>query len=237
MKIFNRKDGFTLIEMLLVVAIIVLLVSMVIGVAKRVDDQGKERLCRETITLIGNALEQFRDFDYEYKHGDFAGLVFPLDCNDFLVADLELILRKALYPVALPITVGISQSEPIHDPNYSGSEALYFILNQVPDCRTALGKIDKSLLASNGKNGAPMNITITSGTIISTYPLMRIIDPWKTPLRYDYYPDYADYIIDYPTNTWFQYIGYRGSNKLTFPVITSAGADKKFDTDDDITNR
>ncbi len=67
MKPGSLKSGFTLIEMLLVVAIIAILVSMVVGIAKRIDDQGKERLCRNTIALIGNALEQFRDFGYEYK--------------------------------------------------------------------------------------------------------------------------------------------------------------------------
>ena len=98
------KSCFTLIETLLVVAIIAILVSMVIGVAKRVDDQSKERLCRNTIALIGNALEQFRDFGYEYKSNDYAGLTFPLDCNNLNTTDtdpylnLRDVLRNAIYP-------------------------------------------------------------------------------------------------------------------------------------------
>jgi prepilin-type N-terminal cleavage/methylation domain-containing protein len=227
MKTGSKNSGFTLIEMMLVVAIIVILVSMVVGIAKRIDDQGKERLCRDTIALVGNALEQFRDFGYEYKDTDYAGLAFPLDCNGFIATDIQTTLNNAL-----AATTVISQVEPIHDPNYSGSEVLYFILSQVPDCRPTLDKIDKSLLTNAGTNGAPINITTISGT----YPFTRIIDPWSKPLRYDYYPDYADYILANPTKTWTDYIEYRNSAKLTFPVITSAGADKTFGTSDDISN-
>ena len=98
------KTGFTLIEMVMVIAIIAILVSMVIHIAKRIGDQSKERLCRETITLIGNALEQFRDFGYEYKDADYAGLTFPLDCNDYDITtsvfpypNLQDTLHDALY--------------------------------------------------------------------------------------------------------------------------------------------
>ena len=84
MKTRAYKTGFTLIEMIVVIAIIAILVSMVATIAKRIDDQGKERLTRATITLLGNALEQFRDFGYEYKDTtNYAGLVFPLDCNGY----------------------------------------------------------------------------------------------------------------------------------------------------------
>ena len=236
MKSGSSNNGFTLIEMVLVIAIIVILVSMIVGVAKRMDDQGKERLCKNTLTLIGNALEQFRDFGYEYKDANYAGLVFPLDCNNFSYVDLQNTLRYALYPppppppvitVYLPITSG-------YDPNFAGSAALYFILSQVPDCRTTLDKIDKSLLTTTGTDGFEMKIivrVIFVSITDNTYPFTRIIDPWGTTLRYDYYPDFADYV-----GTWQNYIIYRDSAKLTFPVITSAGPDKKFGTNDDISN-
>ncbi len=225
------KSGFTLIEMVLVVAIIVLLVSMVIGIAKRIDDQGKERLCRDTLALIGNALEQFRDFGYEYKHSDFDGLDFPLDCNGMSDTALETILRNALYPASSPIAVDINQPEPIHDPTYSSSEALYFILSQVPECRTTLDKIDKSLLANKNKDGVKIDVIIlTSGVTTAKYPFTRIVDPWKKTLRYDYYPDLKDYAGTQP------YLVYRDFAKRTFPVVTSAGPDGQFDTFDDISS-
>jgi type II secretory pathway pseudopilin PulG len=222
MKSGSSNNGFTLIEMVLVIAIIIILVSMIVGVAKRMDDQGKERLCKNTITLVGNALEQFRDFGYEYKDANYAGLVFPLDCNGFSTDDLRTTLSHALYPssvtVLFPITSG-------YDPNFAGSAALYFILSQVPDCRTTLDKIDKSLLTTTGTDGSSIYVElIVSGVVTTTYPFTRIIDPWGTTLRYDYYDEVA--YPSYPDPT----------TKRTFPVITSAGPDKKFGTNDDISN-
>jgi len=221
MKLRGQKSGFTLIEMVVVMAIIVILVSLVIGVARRVDEQGKIRLCRNTLAIIDNALEQFRDFGYEYRNGfSGQGLAFPLDCNNFVAADLTVVIQAAL---DLPPSVVINIVDPCQLDN-SGSEALYFFLSQVPDCRATLGKIDKSLLTNNVKGTtAAQTITFTSSS--QTSPFMRFIDPWKMPLRYDYYgklplsifPDLA--------------------TKKTFPIITSAGPDKKFDTSDDIINR
>jgi prepilin-type N-terminal cleavage/methylation domain-containing protein len=220
MKTSGKNCGFTLIEMLLVVAIIALLVSMMVGVAKRIDDQGKERLCRDTIELIGNALEQFRDFGYEYKGGySGLGLTFPLDCNGFFAVDLQTALGNALAAGII-----ITPAEPIHDISFSGSEVLYFILSQVPDCRVTLDKVDKSLLTNKGDNGPAIEIEISIGATTTTLPFTRIVDPWGEALRYDYYEKDAGLMPLLDT-------------KKTFPVITSAGADKQFDTKDDVSNR
>jgi prepilin-type N-terminal cleavage/methylation domain-containing protein len=224
MKTRGQIKGLTLVEMLVVVAIIVLLVSMVVGVAKRIDDQSKERLCRSTITLIDNALEQFRDFGYEYKDPNFAGLTFPLDCNDiFTVNDLQNTLRNALYLPSTTVTITVSAR---YDPIFSGSEVLYFVLSQVPDCRLTLGKIDKSLLTNiDADKSTEITIEINSAGIITTLPFTRIIDPWGTALRYNYYDKLTPSLLpDLKT-------------KKTFPVITSAGPDGKFDTSDDVSNR
>lgn len=233
MKTRAFKTGFTLIEMVLVVAIIAILVSMIVGVTRRFDNQGKERLCRGTITLLSVALGQFRDFGYEYKNTDYTGLVFPLDCNSYYAVNLETTLRDALYPG----TTIIITPEPAHDPNFSGSEVLYFCLSKIPDCRATLDKIDKSLLTNKGNDKVTdIFITITSGATITNLPFTRIIDPWGTTLRYDYYPEYAAYMAVTAGGTWANYIIYRDSAKRTFPVITSAGPDKNFDTADDISN-
>jgi prepilin-type N-terminal cleavage/methylation domain-containing protein len=228
MKTCRQNSGFTLVEMLIVIAIVIILVSMVVGITKHVEDQGKVRLCKSTIELVGNALEQFRDFDYEYKNVNYSGLSFPLDCTGFLVqgpTGLNQTLRDALYPPAPPVVlVDINQIETIHDPCYSGSEVMYFVLSQIPDCRTTLGKIDKSLLTNAGNNGPPIDIIITIGGVATKRPLTRIIDPWGSTLRYEYYDVYPVTLLP------------NQDTKKTFPVITSAGPDKQFDTADDISN-
>jgi type II secretory pathway pseudopilin PulG len=203
--------------MLAVLAIIMLLVGMLAGVAARITTQGKERLTRDTIALIGNALEQFRDFDYKYKDPGFAGLTFPLDCNGFIDSSFTNTIEFAQ---GLGVgTVTINSADPNQRDN-SGSEALYFFLNQVPDCRKTLDKIDKSLISNKTKNGVELQLVING----VSHPLYRFIDPWGTALRYDYYDEWQNDAL------------IRLRDKKTFPLITSAGADRRFGTNDDISN-
>jgi type II secretory pathway pseudopilin PulG len=213
----GQKSGLTLIEMLAVLAIIMLLVGMLAGVAARITTQGKERLTRDTIALIGNALEQFRDFDYQYKDAAFAEFDFPLDCNYFSPAAIQ-----TTFASALAATVALAGGT--HDPNFSGSEGLYFFLSQVPSSRTTIDKVDKTLLTDKDRFGNRMTITITTLGGVTVYPLLRFIDPWGTALRYDYYFEVAPPQL--PNPAW----------KRTFPEITSAGPDRRFGTNDDISN-
>ncbi len=229
MKTRGYKSGFTLVEMVVVVAVIVLLVSMVVGVARHIDAQGKERLCRDTIALLGNALEQFHDFGYEYRD-NYAdrGLVFPLDCNDDSSAAARRDALVSTIKDSLEVmTVTIEPVNParpiVHQYEYSGSEGLYFFLSQVPDCRKTLDKIDRSLLTNKDNNGNEMKLVINTPAGPS-FPLVRIIDPWKVPLRYDYYDDSLSPLPPNP------------ATRKTFPLITSAGPDGLFDTSDDISN-
>jgi prepilin-type N-terminal cleavage/methylation domain-containing protein len=214
MKRRQNKTGVTLVEILVVVAIIAILVTMVIGIAARIDTQGKERLTKNTFALLTAALGQFGDYGYSYSDPCDADFKFPLDCNGFSDTQLRNALQAAQGVTSVTSITGA------HDPNYSGSEALYFFLSRVPDCRETLGKIDKSLISQKDSDGDDMTIEIDG----KFYPLLRIIDPWRETLRYDYYND---------TGT----LAERMKSKKTFPVITSAGPDKEFGSADDIRNR
>jgi len=219
MKNCRFKTGFTLVEMLIVIGIIAVLASMVIGIASRIGTQAKEQLAENTFELINAALGQFHDYGYNYKDSDYDGFDFPLDCNGFSESDLKDELEKAL-----DVTVVIGGG--VHDANYSGSEALYFFLSRVPECRQTLEKIDGSLMTDKGSDKQPINITIYFGGEARVYQLLRLVDPWGRTLRYSYYEnDHED--SDEPD------IGERRN----FPLITSAGPDGVFGTRDDITNR
>jgi hypothetical protein len=193
---------------------------MVIGIAARIDTQGKEQLTKSTIALLTAALGQFGDYGYSYSDPCDADFKFPLDCNNFLQNDLENALKDALGMTTTPAITPVGA----HDPNYSGSEALYFFLSRVPESRETLDKIDKSLITSKGSNGADMTITIDT----KSYPLMRIIDPWGETLRYSYYKNSHELGLSSEPDP---------CSPRTFPLITSSGPDKEFGSADDITSR
>ena len=213
---FRQSTGLTLIEMVIVVAIIAILATIVIGIATRISNQSKEQLTKNTFALLNAALGQFRDYEYRYRHPDYHDLDFPLDCNGLLQSQLEITLIKALGATSVSI-IPLN----IHSPNYSGSEVLYFFLRKLPTSRQTLEKIDDSLITNLGSDKQPMKIIING----RTYSLFRIIDPWGTTLHYDYY---NELIID-PV--------LRNKGKKSFPTIISSGPDRIFRTNDDITNK
>jgi len=226
MKNCKQKFGVTLVEILVVVVVIAILAGMVIGLARRIDNQGKEQLVKSTFEILNCALEQFADYGYRYKNntdsayvyapseGEFyIGLDFPLDCNDYPTAQLETTLAKTLLGSG-NVAIG---PVGVHDPNFSGSEAMYLFLSKLPESRETLERIDRSLITNKDSYGNEMKIDVGG----NVYPLLRVIDPWGKTLRYDYYDEFT--------------LG--PDSKKTFPVITSAGPDRAFDTADDISSR
>jgi len=217
MKSCEHKQGVTLVEMLIVVAIIAMLAAMVIGIAGRIQIRKGEKLTEETFALLNAALGQFHEYGFRYDEAsDYNSFDFPLDCNGFDWNELEATLADAL---GTPLIID-PNGNGNHDPNYySGSEALYFLLSRVPDSRATLDEIDSSLITNKGFNRDDMSITVDG----RGYPLLRIIDPWGRTLRYDYYDEDDD-----PPDP---------EETRTFPLIISAGPDRVFGTDDDITSR
>jgi len=214
MKTCKYKIGFTLVEMVVVIAIVAVLATMVVGIAAHINSKKDQKRARRTIVLLSTALGQFHDYDFDYnKDSDYTAFGFPLDCNDFLTDDIKKTLGDALgYG-----DVAISGA---HDPDYSGNEVMYLLLSMVPASRATLEKIDKKLITNLGFDRQPMEITIGSGEDAKRHPLLRVTDPWGTTLRYEYYDD-----KDHP------------EDKRSFPLVTSAGPDRSFGTGDDITNR
>jgi prepilin-type N-terminal cleavage/methylation domain-containing protein len=231
------KTGLTLVEMLVVVAIIAILITMVIGVAARIDTQGKEQLTKNTFALLDAALSQFQDYGYEYKlvpnpltnEAEFyRSLDFPIDCNGLNYTNLKSEWGRALgsaYSTAIKIEKGGSEiTDGTYDPCYSGSAVMYFFLNVVPESQQTLDKINGKLITNLDKDGKDMKLITTLGVETKEYPLLRVIDPWGKTLRYDYYDETGTYTKKKDTIR-------------AFPVITSAGPDKEFGNADDIKSR
>ena len=218
MRIKRCNAAFSLIEMLVVVAVIAVLVTIVISVTARLDVQGKINRTQNTLALLNTALSEFHDYGYCYD-GDFSVFKFPLDCNGFSETELQTALAQACDIASVTISGGT------HDANYSECEAMYFLLNRMPACERTMQQIEKAFWNNKGTNGVAITFHIDSDT--TDYPLFRFVDAWGNTLRYDYYEDEKDNTVTKNMK----------DTKKTFPVITSAGPDGRFRTRDDIKSR
>ncbi len=239
MKTHKLQVGLTLIDMVIAVAIIAVLASIVITSLARIDSKAKENLCEGTLETLNAALRQYRDYKIEFRINPssvterefYRSLKFPPDCNDFTVSIIQTEIENLL-----DLTPVIIDPPDKHDPDESGIAVMYFFLSMVPECRETLGNIDQALLKSDhkvspaSKNYDEDYLMITIGPVGDnrSYPWIRVIDPWGTPLRYDYYSNYVEESLTF---------NHRTQTIRNFPLITSAGPDREFGTDDDITNR
>lgn len=212
-----KKSGVTLVEMLVVIAVIMVLVSISIGIAGQVNNWGKQRLTVNTLAILDAALRQFCDYQYQYNYRDYKVFRFPLDCNDGLPPN-DTLINIFQNEFQQPISIMPASANPIqHRPEWSGCEGMYFFLSRIPECRKTLARLDNAAIIGSDENANLMQLVIGQ----SIYPLLRIVDAWGTTLHYDYY--------DEMIASW--------ETRRTFPVIASAGPDRIFGTTDDISNR
>jgi prepilin-type N-terminal cleavage/methylation domain-containing protein len=156
--------GMTLIEILVVVAVILILSGVVISVTQRVDNQAKEKAVRNVFSLLKGALTEYYD----------ANDAFPLQPNPAVTT------ADAMAHMTI----------------------MYVQLTSIPASRQILRRIDLSFTHGPDAND-----------------IVGVYDPWRKPIDYRYRSSQD------------------GTNADTFPVLTSAGPDKKFGTADDISSR
>lgn len=210
MKTYGKKNGFTTVELLTVIAILAILAGLFLGVAKNQRTRAHQRLAASTISVMVTAIEQFyidnKEFPFIAEQqigidGD-STLLFtfndPADTDDLL----DTIAKKT--GVEVVKLIGITEDD--SRVREASIETLYFFLNRSPNSSKIIGAISSRFLTN--KNGLDDEIELVFGSVSSyrTIPLIRVVDPWKNPFRYRY---------------------IAGNS---FPVIVSAGPDGKFST-------
>lgn len=109
---YAGKHGVTLVEMVIVIAVIVLLASLVIGIARRIDNQNKERALSHTFSLLDTALYEYREFK-----GFFPETLVVDDPNEN-----SQILYSALNSIPASREILSKMSDSLLKDNYQGTE-------------------------------------------------------------------------------------------------------------------
>lgn len=210
----KQRRGFTLVEMLVAVAIMLVLVTALVVVGGRVLDGFKERTSQGTIKILVSALEAHKDYnDRNDRSYDYPGEVYSGGNLNASIADLEDMIEDELN-LLTEVTVSetmhehpgtwddIIDHEPLEKARYS-MEYVYFFLQRTPDSRDILANLPPS--AKTNIDGNSFKYGTNEGEA-----LIEVVDAWQRPLRYE----------------------NRGQGN--FPLIISAGKDGIFNTADDL---
>jgi type II secretory pathway pseudopilin PulG len=114
--------GTTLVEMVIVIAVIALLVSMVIGITSRIDKRSKEKGLNNIFTLLGSALQEYYEFTDKFPEQPEKKFANAAEHSELLLAELRSIpsSRKVLEQISdlfLKNKAGASDTSPeIYDP-------------------------------------------------------------------------------------------------------------------------
>lgn len=156
----------------MVIAVIAVLLSMVLGLGRRLRVQAQEKLTAGSLTILVAALEQYHDFT-----------------DAFPVAKRDIVGTYTYDEVAMESNLGgIITNVPDHD-DFVRSETLYYYLNRVPNSRRLVDAISETLKTAeeSPKSGVYRQFQPTDATA-APFNLVRFIDPWGNALRYEYEP-------------------------------------------------
>jgi prepilin-type N-terminal cleavage/methylation domain-containing protein len=204
----RRSNGFSLMEVLVALAIVLILIGALVGAGSYVRTRANIDLTKGMLETLSTALEQYYDDQTPnaFPFGTATGVdtTPPDGKDDYLLIHLETDLGGTVIGSSLLEKDGNNT-----DVSTASSAALFYFLDKDPASRSIVDAVPNTLITNKDAFGVPIKITI-AGT---AYDLPRYIDPWGMSIRYVYLPGTA------------------------FPVLTSAGPDKVFDTPDDVTSK
>lgn len=212
----NGTSGFTLVEILVVLAVIVILIAASVRVGQYVRIKAQIELVQSALGVIDTALQQYYDdvgaFPFECKDGDNNNVP-----DDFRRADLQTQIQAKTGATMVTISHDLNETTGGNQAVDAASSAgLWWFLNQAPNSRKILDALSPELITTLKPNSAAdrLTISITLSGLVETRDLARIVDVWGVSL-------------------WYRY----DSAADTFPTVISAGPDRRFGTADDIQNR
>lgn len=168
-----RKDAFTLIEVLVTLAIIMILVGALAGTGQYLRTRAGIQLTQSTIQIIDAALdqylEQYRAFPFKNRNVDSD----PAKADPYTVHHFE-----------TDLTADIS-SGTLTD-NDASSAALYYFLNRCGDSKAILDTLSDRMITTLDAEGH--QIKMVMGGV--TYSVPRFIDAWGISVQYEYLEQY-----------------------------------------------
>jgi prepilin-type N-terminal cleavage/methylation domain-containing protein len=178
------RPGFTLMEVLVTLAVVLILISTLMGVGSRVKERAAIGLTKGMLETLTTALEQY--------YSDFGTFPFDTDTSvpedgvldAYLTADLQNDLKGLVSSGLLEEQDGSSPPVTI---STASSASLFWFLDRNPASRAIVEDVPQRLMTNKDANGTAVKINIGG----KDYDLPRYIDPWKTSIRYVYLPGTA----------------------------------------------
>ena len=171
-----RQSAFSLLEMVVVVATILILAGALLGVGKYMKVRAEVDLVNSELEVLTTALQLYYD-DWD---------TFPFDTDTDVPEDG---IADYYLTVDLETDIGGTISSGAFEDAYASSSALFYFLNKNPNSRKIIEALIDTLVTNKDADGVAIQLTLTATS--ETINLPRFIDVWGTSIRYEYLPDTA----------------------------------------------
>ncbi|MEN6307378.1 MAG: prepilin-type N-terminal cleavage/methylation domain-containing protein [Anaerohalosphaeraceae bacterium] len=177
------QKAFTLLEVLITLAIILILVGALAGTGQYLRIRSETQLTATTIEIINAALEQYHE---QYRAFPFRNRNIDSDlskADPYNLAQFQL-------DTGMEITVGTLTEKDGTDQVIwnASSAALYYYLNRYDVSKSILDTLANRMITNvDAMTSQPVKMTM--GGV--TYDVPRFIDAWGMSLQYEYMDQYA----------------------------------------------